>query len=271
MNNDALLERACRIIESSDHAPPLAELSRMVGLSPFHFQRLFKAKLGVSPKQYALERRRRRLAGALDSCSSVIEAIFEAGFNTSSRVYEGDSALLGMTPRQYKNGGSGQLIKFAIAPCTLGNVLAAITERGICSIQLGDDVEILSDALRARFSAATVEHDEEALKEALEAVVSLVDHGTELSIPLDIQGTAFQMRVWQALQQIPRGQTISYEELARRIDAPHAVRAVANACGSNKIAIAIPCHRVLRKNGDLGGYRWGLEKKRALLKREEQQ
>lgn len=264
-----LIEEACRKIDSAEEPPPLAELAAGAGLSPYHFHRLFKAEMGITPRAYASERRAQRVRADLTRAPTVTRALHEAGFGSSSRFYEGAESLLGMTPSAYRRGGAGVVIRFAHARCSLGFVLVAATERGVCSILLGDEPESLRADLERRFPRADVAPAAGELGPLVERAVALVDapaRGVEL--PLDIRGTAFQRRVWQALSEVPPGSTRSYSELARDIGAPKAVRAVARACAQNPLAVAIPCHRALGKQGALTGYRWGLERKRALLERE---
>lgn len=262
--------RLCRHIAQADGTPPLAELAAIAGLSPSHLQRRFKANTGLSPREYALairaDRLRERLAAG---AASVTEAIHAAGFGSSSRFYERSDDMLGMTPTAYRKGGANQLIHFASGRCTLGLVLVASGDRGICAILLGDDTKALLADLARRFPNAHLTPAEAGFEATVAAVIRLVDdpaRGTAL--PLDLRGTAFQQQVWKALQAIPAGQTASYTELANRVGRPRAVRAVAAACAANPIAVAVPCHRALRSDGALAGYRWGLARKRALLARE---
>jgi AraC family transcriptional regulator of adaptative response/methylated-DNA-[protein]-cysteine methyltransferase len=264
--------RACQLIEEAEDTPKLADLAAAVGLSPSYLHRLFKRIVGVTPKQYAMERRLSRVRDTLQASATVTEAIYEAGYASSSRFYENASVTLGMKPSDYSHGGPGARIRFAVARCHLGWALAAATEVGICAIDLGDTSETLAARLRARFPGAELVDDDPAFGEWMARVLAFLDapHGG-LDLPLDIQGTAFQRRVWLALREIAPGSTASYGQVAARIGNPKAARAVAQACAANPIAVAIPCHRVLRSDGRLGGYRWGSERKRALLKREGQQ
>ncbi len=262
----ATVLEACRLIETSEVLPTLEEMARHAGLSPFHFHRQFKAVTGLTPKAYAEAHRAKSLRQALDSGSSVTEAIYEAGFNASSRFYEKSNAILGMTPNAYRKGGEGRQIRFAIGQCSLGAILVAATDRGICSILLGDDAEALARDLQDRFPNAQLIGADSAFEAWVAKVVGFVEQpAIGLDLPLDIQGTAFQQRVWQALRDIPAGEVATYAEVAEYIGDPKAVRAVAGACAANKIAIAIPCHRVVRTDGGLSGYRWGVERKRAIL------
>lgn len=259
----------CRLIETSDRVPTLDELASSAGLSAFHTHRLFKSVTGVTPRAYAAAHRARRVRGELETRATVTEAIYGAGFGSSARFYAAANAVLGMTPTAYRAGGTGSEIRFAIGQCTLGAILVAATERGVCAILLGDDPEALAHDLERRFPRARLVGADAGFERLVAQVVGLVEQpelGTEL--PLDIRGTAFQQRVWKALRRIPAGKTASYAEIARRIGAPRSVRAVAQACAANALAVAIPCHRVVRTDGDLSGYRWGVERKRALLDRE---
>jgi AraC family transcriptional regulator of adaptative response/methylated-DNA-[protein]-cysteine methyltransferase len=259
----------CRLIEASDQVPTLDELASHAGLSSFHTHRMFKAVTGVTPKAYAAAHRARRVQGELRSRATVTEAIYGAGYNSSARFYETSTAMLGMTPTKFKAGGSGQDIRFAIGQCSLGSILVAATARGVCAILLGDDPEALVHDLERRFPRAHLIGADPAFEQLVAQVVGLVEQpGRGGALPLDIRGTAFQQRVWKALRQIPAGKTASYRDIAHKIGAPRAVRAVAQACAANALAVAIPCHRVVRTDGDLSGYRWGVERKRALLDRE---
>jgi AraC family transcriptional regulator, regulatory protein of adaptative response / methylated-DNA-[protein]-cysteine methyltransferase len=261
--------RACRAIEEAEAEPTLAELAGAAGLSPFHFQRLFKQAVGVTPKQYALAHRRRRIHERLAREGSVTEAIHDAGFESSGRFYAESAAILGMTPSEYRRGGPGVAIRFALARCSLGWVLVAATERGVCAIEFGDAPEALAQRLRERFPRAGLLDGDAEFAALVEQVVRLIEAPRAgLGVPLDIQGTAFQRRVWDALRAIPPGQTLSYAQVAERIGQPSATRAVAQACAANTLAVAVPCHRVVRGDGGLGGYRWGVERKEALLARE---
>jgi AraC family transcriptional regulator of adaptative response/methylated-DNA-[protein]-cysteine methyltransferase len=259
----------CRLIEDSEPAPTLAELADHAGLSAFHVHRMFKAVTGVTPKAYAAAHQAERARGELETRGTVTEAIYGAGYSSPARFYETATARLGMTPSKYRAGGADLEIRFAIGACSLGAILVAATERGICAILLGDEPVALAQDLERRFPRARLISGDRAFELLVAQVVGLIEqpqHGARL--PLDIRGTAFQQRVWKALSRIPAGKTASYAEVARRIGAPSAVRAVAQACGANPLAVAIPCHRVVRTGGDLSGYRWGIERKRALLDRE---
>ncbi len=265
------IEQACALIHDSDPAPTLDTLAAAVGMSPYHFQRVFKARLGVTPKQYAMSLRRRRAAAALQESESVTDAIYDAGYGSGGHFYGESDDTLGMTPTAYRRGAAGETIRFGVAQCYLGWVLVAATDRGLCAIDLGDDPEVLEAGLRERFAKADISHDAEISGWTRQVVSFLEAPERGLTLPLDIQGTAFQRRVWAALREIPAGSTLSYTEVAARIGEPKAVRAVAGACAANKLAVAIPCHRVVRQNGDLSGYRWGIERKRKLLAREQEE
>jgi AraC family transcriptional regulator, regulatory protein of adaptative response / methylated-DNA-[protein]-cysteine methyltransferase len=260
---------ACRLIEAAETPPRLDELAKAAGLSPHHFHRLFKAATGVTPAAYAAARRREKVKARLQDAPTVTNALYAAGYNASSRFYAESDAGLGMAPSAYRKGGAGSAIRYAIAPSSLCLVLVAATEKGIAAIQLGEDEAELIGTLHARFPAARIARADETFADTVGAVLSLVENPERsLDLPLDIAGTAFQERVWQALRRIPPGTTATYAEIARVIGAPRAVRAVGAACGANRLALAIPCHRVLRGDGALGGYRWGVQRKRALLDRE---
>ncbi|MCC5883595.1 MAG: bifunctional DNA-binding transcriptional regulator/O6-methylguanine-DNA methyltransferase Ada [Halomonas sp.] len=263
--------RACRLIETSDELPSLDELAHEAGLSRFHFHRVFKSITGLTPKAYGVARRAERVRAELLSSETVTEAIYEAGYHSSGRFYAASNQMLGMTPKRYRAGGEGMEIRFALGECSLGTFLVAASEKGICAISLGHDPEQLLQEFQDRFSNANLIPGGKEFDTWVAKVVGFVEApGVGWSLPLDIRGTAFQQRVWQALIEIPVGTTISYAELAQQIGSPKSVRAVARACASNTIALAIPCHRVVRSDGALSGYRWGVERKRALLERERQ-
>ncbi len=262
----AAIEKACTLLRTSETLPSLGELADAAGISRFHFHRVFKQITGATPRDYARTHRLGRLAEKLDSGQPVAEAIYAAGFGSSSRAYEAAPAGLGMTPGARRRGGNGQTIRFVTVETPLGWALVAATERGICMTGLADDRESLVTALRQRFPAAQVIAEEAGLKDWADRIVRFITApDRNLELPLDIRGTAFQARVWRALQKIPLGTTASYTEIAVALGQPKAVRAVAQACAANKLALLVPCHRVIRSDGDLGGYRWGLERKRALL------
>jgi AraC family transcriptional regulator of adaptative response/methylated-DNA-[protein]-cysteine methyltransferase len=265
----AAIDRACRLMDSSDTAPDLASLAREAGLSPWHFQRVFKAAVGISPKRYAIARRQQRLSQQLRTASSVTDAIFDAGYATSSAAYR-DSQALGMAPARLRAGGVNERIRYTTAETSLGAILVAATERGICMVEFGPQ-RVLLEELNRRFAKASIERADAELAEWVHKVVMLIDapDGIDHGLPLDIRGTAFQQRVWNALTRLPQGETVSYAELARRIKLPGSTRAVARAVASNSIAVLVPCHRVIGSNGGLTGYKWGLARKRKLLAREE--
>ena len=270
--NAALVARACRIIEESEEEPSLEVLAAVVGRSPTYFHRLFKAATGVTPKDYATAHRAAKVRQGLASGCSVTEAIYVAGFNSSGRFYEKSTDMLGMTPSQYRTGGANEEIKFAVGQTSLGAILVASSKKGVAAILLGDDPDKLVRNLQDRFARAHLvgaDRDYEALVARVVGFVEAPRIG--LDLPLDVRGTAFQRRVWQALQEIPVGATVSYTEIARRIGASRAARAVAGACAANHLAVAIPCHRVVRNDGSLSGYAWGVERKRDLLDREASQ
>ncbi len=265
----AAVAKACRRIEAAEEPPSLAELARDAGFSAYHFHRVFKAVAGVTPKVYAAGRRAGRVRDRLARGSGVTEAIYDAGYNSGSRFYEQSDRILGMTPSAYRAGGVDAEIRFAIAECSLGSILVAASAKGVCAIQLGDDPDALARDLQDRFPSAALIGGDAGFEQLTAKVVGLVEApALGLDLPLDVRGTVFQQRVWQALRDIPAGSTASYGDIARRIGAPKAVRAVAQACASNTLAVAIPCHRVVRTDGALSGYRWGVERKRALLQRE---
>jgi AraC family transcriptional regulator, regulatory protein of adaptative response / methylated-DNA-[protein]-cysteine methyltransferase len=267
----AVIARACRMIETAETPPALADLAAAAGCSPHHFHRLFRRVTGVTPKAYADAHRQDRVRTGLAEGAGVTEAIYAAGFNSSGRFYAAADAMLGMTATAYRKGGPGETIRHAVGRCSLGCVLVAASGRGICAILLGDDPAVLDADLRARFPRAEHEPAEPAFAAVVAELVALIDDPADaasLSLPLDIRGTAFQRQVWDALRAIPRGERATYAEVAARIGAPRAVRAVASACAANSLAVAIPCHRVVASGGGLAGYRWGVERKRRLLDRE---
>ncbi|CAJ0722443.1 MAG: bifunctional DNA-binding transcriptional regulator/O6-methylguanine-DNA methyltransferase Ada [Ralstonia sp.] len=267
----ALVAQACRRIEAADTPPTLDALAQDAGLSPYHFHRLFKSVTGLTPKAYADAHRARKLRAQLERGSSVTEAIYDAGFNASSRFYEASDNVLGMTASRYRAGGAQTTIRFAVGECSLGSILVAQSDRGICAILMGDDPDALVRDLQDTFPKAELIGGDVGFEDLVAKVVGFVEAPSiGLDLPLDVRGTAFQERVWQALREVPPGSTISYTEIATRIGAPQAVRAVAQACAANHIAVAIPCHRVIRRDGNASGYRWGVERKLALLEREAQ-
>ncbi|QJU57333.1 bifunctional DNA-binding transcriptional regulator/O6-methylguanine-DNA methyltransferase Ada [Sphingomonas sp. AP4-R1] len=267
--NAEIVTKACRMIEASETAPSLTDLAEALALSSGYFHRIFKAHTGLTPKAYAAAHRTKRVREALVAENSVTEAIYDAGFNSSGRFYEASRAMLGMTPSNFRKGGAQEEIRFAIGETTLGSILVASSAKGVAAILLGDDPDALARDLQDRFPNARLigaDADYEAIVARVVGFVEAPQVG--LDLPLDVRGTAFQQRVWQALREIPVGQTLSYTEVAERIGAPSTTRAVAGACASNKLAVAIPCHRVVRNNGALSGYAWGVERKRAILDRE---
>ena len=267
----ALVADLCRLIENAERAPSLQELADHAGLSTYHLHRVFRTVTGLTPREYASARRAGRVRAELASSATVTEAIYGAGYNTGSRFYEQSNRLLGMTPTRYRAGGAGMEIRFAVGECSLGAILVAASERGVCAILMGDDPDVLARDLQDRFPRADLIGGDAGFEQFVAQVVGFVEAPElGLDLPLDVRGTAFQQRVWQALREIPAGATASYSEIARRIGAPQAVRAVAGACAANALAVAIPCHRVVRNDGGLAGYRWGVERKRALLDREAQ-
>jgi AraC family transcriptional regulator of adaptative response/methylated-DNA-[protein]-cysteine methyltransferase len=259
----------CRYIEAAEEIPTLKQLARKAGLSPYHFHRLFKSVTGLTPRGYAVARRARRVRDGLRKSGTVTEAMFDAGFSSSGRFYAASDRMLGMSPRRFRAGGAGTDIRFAIGDCSLGSVLVANSDRGVCAILLGDDPDALARELQDQFPRANLIGGDAGFERLVARVVAFVEAPARgLDLPLDIRGTAFQQRVWQALRKIPTGATASYADIARRIGAPKSVRAVAQACAANRLAVAIPCHRVVCNDGGLSGYRWGVERKRALLDRE---
>ncbi|WP_142661664.1 bifunctional DNA-binding transcriptional regulator/O6-methylguanine-DNA methyltransferase Ada [Paracoccus laeviglucosivorans] len=267
--NAALIAEACRIIEAADTPLDGAALAARIGLSRFHFQRQFKAVTGMTPRTYAAAHRAGRMRRELSGNASVTGAIYDAGFNSSSRFYAQSDAILGMSPSEYRKGGADVEIRFALAQCALGAILVAASDKGVCAISLGDRPEPLLTELQDMFPNARLIGGDTPFEAMVARVIGFVEAPqTGLDLPLDIRGTAFQQRVWQALRDIAPGETASYAQIAARIGAPSATRAVAGACAANKLAVVIPCHRVVRTDGALSGYRWGIERKRELLQRE---
>lgn len=265
----ALVVEACRLIDSSETQPNLDALAAKAGMSKFHFHRVFKAETGLTPKAYSIAARARRLREELAEPGKITDAIYGSGFNSNSRFYETSAGLLGMCARDYRDGGQNAVIRFAVGQCSLGAILVAQSQRGICAILLGDDPDALVRDLQDMFRKADFIGGDENFELLIAQVVGFIEApAVGLNLPLDVRGTAFQERVWQALREIPAGETASYTQIAVRIGSPKSVRAVALACGANKIAVAIPCHRVVRQSGELSGYRWGVDRKRALLDRE---
>jgi AraC family transcriptional regulator of adaptative response/methylated-DNA-[protein]-cysteine methyltransferase len=265
----AAVAGACRLIEGSEELSSLDALAQAADLSRFHFHRVFKAITGVTPKAYGDAHRGKRVREELFRRDTVTQAIYGAGFNSNGRFYAAASDLLGMTPKEFRAGGNGRVIRFAVGECSLGAILVAATDKGVCAIELGDEPEALVRGLQDRFPNAQLVGGDEKFEQLVAKVVGLVEAPAQgFDLPLDIRGTAFQQRVWDAIRAIPAGSTASYAELAKRIGAPKAVRAVAQACAANTVAVAIPCHRVVRMDGSVSGYRWGVARKRALLARE---
>jgi AraC family transcriptional regulator of adaptative response/methylated-DNA-[protein]-cysteine methyltransferase len=265
----ALVTKACQLIEQAEGLPLLNELAEHVGLSPFHFHRVFKATTGLTPKAYATAHRARKMRQQLEAGGSVTDALYDAGFNSNSRFYESSNGVLGMKPGEYRAGGANTDIRFAVGQCSLGAILVAQSTRGICAILLGDDPDALVRDLQDKFARTNLIGGDHDFEQLVAKVVGFIEApAIGLDLPLDLQGTAFQERVWQALRSIPVGTTASYGEIAALIGAPKSFRAVAQACGANSLAVAIPCHRVVRSDGHLSGYRWGVERKRILLDRE---
>lgn len=260
---------ACRIIEESQTVPGLEDLAKRVGVSTYHFHRVFKQVTGLTPREYAAAHREKRVRSELSRSGTVTEAIFDAGYNSNARFYEKSNEVLGMTPTNYRAGGANTEIRFALGECSLGSILVAKSGRGICAILLGDDPDALARDLQDQFPQANLIGGDAEFEQLVARVVGFVEApGIGLDLPLDVRGTAFQQRVWQALREIPAGVTASYTDVANRIGSPNSVRAVAQACAANVLAVAIPCHRVVRNDGGLSGYRWGVERKRALLEKE---
>lgn len=261
--------RACRLIEEAETPPALDTLAQAAGMSPYHFHRTFKRITGVTPKAYAGARRAGRVATGLREARTVTEAVYDAGYNAASRFYADAGDRLGMSPTAYRRGGAGTAIRFAVGPCSLGQILVAATAKGVCAIMMDDDPDVLLRELQDRFPKAELTGGDAGFEALVAQVIGLAEApGRSVALPLDIHGTAFQQRVWEALKAIPAGTTATYAEVARAIGEPAAVRAVARACGANPVALAIPCHRVVRSDGSLSGYRWGVARKRDLIDRE---
>jgi len=261
----------CRLIEAAETSLNLGDLAARAGLSPWYFHRLFKAQTGLTPKAYAAAHRAKRVRTELRRSNTVTDAILTAGYNSSSRFYEKSDQILGMTPANYRAGGANTEIRFAVGECSLGSILVAESDRGVCAISLGDDPETLVRDLQDRFPNSSLIGGDSEFEQLVARVVGFIeDPAIGLDLPLDVRGTAFQQRVWQALRKIPAGTTVSYTDIARHIGAPKSARAVAQACAANPLAVAIPCHRVVRNDGGLSGYRWGVDRKRALLEKEAQ-
>jgi AraC family transcriptional regulator, regulatory protein of adaptative response / methylated-DNA-[protein]-cysteine methyltransferase len=270
---NAAVNVACDFLKATSGNVALTTLAERASMSAHHFHRVFKSITGVTPKAYQKTLQQSRITEALGKNKTVTDAIYDAGFNSSGRFYENAEAILGMTPGSYKNGGKNEDIRYAVEPCALGVILVAATPRGVCAIEFGDSAHDLVHRLRTRFPLARFQPADKIFKAWLGKILEYIDHpGTQprglLDLPLDIQGTVFQQRVWKAIREIPAGATLSYSEVAQKIGKPKAVRAVASACAGNSIAVLIPCHRVVRANGELSGYRWGVARKAELLRRE---
>lgn len=265
----AKIAQACRLIETAETVPKLSALAAAVELSPYHLHRIFKAVTGLTPKAYATAHRHKRVRESLKRSSSVTDAIYAAGFKSSGRFYASAAQVLGMTPTEFRKGGSNAELRFAIGRCSLGSILVAASHKGVAAILMGDDPSVLARELQERFPRARLIACDKSFAGLVAKVVGFVEAPARgLKLPLDIRGTAFQHRVWAALKDIPPGATASYAEIAQRIGRPKAARAVAAACAANPLAVAIPCHRVVRSDGALSGYRWGIARKRALLAKE---
>ncbi len=265
-----LVQRVCRYIEATpDAIPTLAEMGDHVGMSPYHLQRVFKKLTGVSPREYAESCRVQRLKHRLRDGANVTEALYDAGYGSSSRLYERSAERLGMTPSKYRKGGAGMHIGYTICDCNLGRLLVAMTEAGICCVHIADDDAVLEQHLYKEYPAAEIQRDHPLMTEWVEQFLGFCDGWLpHFDLPLDVRATAFQLKVWQTLQAIPYGETRSYREIAEAIGQPTAARAVARACATNPVPLVVPCHRVIRSDGDLGGYALGIERKRALLDQE---
>ncbi|MGA9771339.1 MAG: bifunctional DNA-binding transcriptional regulator/O6-methylguanine-DNA methyltransferase Ada [Blastocatellia bacterium] len=266
-----MVKRACRLIEDqTEGVLSLADLGAQLKISPYHLQRTFKKIMGVTPRGYATAQRMSRFRSRIKEGESVTDAMYNVGYGSSSRLYERANSELGMTPAIYHKGGAGMIISYAVVGCTFGHLLVARTSRGLCAVRLGETAEELEAMLFAEFTAAELHRDDAALSQSVEALLQYLDRQQALpDLPLDVQATAFQRRVWEELRRIPYGSTNSYGDIARKIGQPTAVRAVARACAANPVALVTPCHRVIREDGSLGGYRWGLERKQKLLAQEQ--
>ena len=266
-----LVQRVCSVLNSSDsESVTLAELASHAGVSVFHLQRTFKRVMGISPRQYLAARKFGNFKALVRKGDSVTTALYESGFNSSSRLYEYASEELGMTPATYSRGGRGVNINYTIVASSMGRLLVAMTERGVCAVRMGDSDKELERDLSAEFPNAEIKRDDSALREQVQKILNHLDNNEpRLDLPLDIRATAFQRQVWEKLRAIPYGQTVSYGDVAKALGKPGAVRAVGRACATNPVALVIPCHRVVREDQSLGGYRWGLERKKKLLEREQ--
>ena len=267
--NADIIQRACETIENTETIPSLDQLASEANLSKHHFHRMFKSTTGLTPGQYARSHRAQRMRQELPAAPSITRAIYEAGYQSSGRFYATANTSLGMTPTSFRQGGTGERIRFAIAETSIGPMLVAATEKGICSIAFGDEPAELVEHLENQFPHADIIDADPGFEDIVSTVIASVENPSlENNLPLDLRGTAFQHRVWNALREIPAGTTLTYSDLANRIDAPSSARAVARACATNNVAVIVPCHRVVRKSGDLAGYRWGVERKEVLLNRE---
>jgi AraC family transcriptional regulator of adaptative response/methylated-DNA-[protein]-cysteine methyltransferase len=263
------IAKVCRLIEQSEEVPSLNDLANHAGMSTYHFHRVFQSLTGVTPRAYATAHRSKRVRSELSRSDTVTRAIFDAGFNSNGRFYETSDQVLGMTPSDYRAGGTNTEMRFAIGECSLGSILVATSQKGVCAILLGDDPDALARQLQDQFPRAKLVGGDKKFERLVAEVVGFIEApALGLNLPLDVRGTAFQQRVWQALRKIPAGSTASYTDIAKQIGSPNSVRAVAGACAANTLAVAIPCHRVVRNDGALSGYRWGVKRKRALLQRE---
>jgi len=265
-NLDRALVQACRLLEAGDNGVRSDEVAARLGLNRYYFQRFFKRRTGVTPQEYRRRALSERAKGELSKAASVTDAVYAAGYSSSSRFYEGAGRELGMSPREARAGASGRTVEYAVRPCSLGRLLVAWTEKGVCDVQFGDSDAEVTESLAERLPGAVLAETE--VPRWVDDVAELAERPHSRRIPIDIQGTAFQQRVWKELQRIPSGETRTYTEIARAIGAPTSARAVARACATNHVAIVIPCHRVVRTDGDLSGYRWGRERKSSLLRRE---
>ncbi len=264
------IARVCRAVDEAEETPRLEALARIAGLSPFHFHRVFKAETGVTPAAYAAAVKDRRAKASLRNGASVTEAVYDAGYGASSRFYAKSRARFGMAPAKWKDRGAGEHIRVAVSDCALGKVLVATTDKGVCAVELGDDRDQMLSWFRERFSAAETVVDDAGLADTVQQIVGLIEHpgSTAADLPLDVRGTAFQQRVWDALRRIPAGETWTYGQLAECLGAPKAARAVGAACGQNRVAVLIPCHRVVGSDGSLTGFAYGVDRKQKLLERE---
>jgi AraC family transcriptional regulator of adaptative response/methylated-DNA-[protein]-cysteine methyltransferase len=265
----ARMAKACEILERQDEEISISRLAVQTGMALPQFSHRFKAVIGVSPKQYATSQRAKRIRARLRQSSTITHAIYEAGYNSSARFYDTSQTFLGMKPSTYKRGGAGELIRYSVSKCPLGYLLVAATDKGVCSIILGDVPEPMVQDLQSQFPKANLERGGKVFSEWIKQVVRFINEPAKgLGLPLDVRGTAFQQRVWTALSKIPIGTTKSYTQIASEIGAPKSIRAVARAIASNRLALAIPCHRVIRASGDLCGFRWGVKRKQKLLESE---